>query len=415
MRHVLTRHRVTRVASLIFRNGPYAGKSLTIPAGKVVTMGRNRDIELPLPDLKLSRRHCQIEAGLAGYILRDMNATNGTYLNGKRITGEVNLRNFDRILIGDTEIEFQCPEEMEEAQTRVGMPEPAKLTPKAAVSDALEPVTTESKAHALAMPQPSWNVAAPTTQAMQQGGAATSAAQAELTAALQELALPMPPEPGAAPTAPAAEKPQLFFCDQCDGSIPAVDLDLGMAKEIDGRLFCRDCLARGASVGPAQAAGALEPFTDVPLDAALQRPTQIQRPAAAGPASEIDDILKGLDDVEEIIVPDGPVKANRVVTKQEIDPARLGVVAAHLSTGSTRRMKPLTPEGQLKPALPPPQVSKKQLDDLLGDDFEELEEIGAPLPPAPAPKPAAKPAPAKPAPAAASEDEDLIEIGSSGP
>jgi hypothetical protein len=220
------------------------------------------------------------------------------------------------------------------------VPEPARLAaaPGAAVSDALEPVTTESKAKEIAINQAAWNMAAPPTQSMNQDGGVSPAAQAQLAAALEELARPLPPEPGAAPAA-SAEKPQLFFCDKCDGSIPAVDLDLGMAKEIDGRLFCRDCLARGVSVGPAQAAGALEPFTDVPLDAVLQKPAQVPKPAAAPAAapSEIDDILKGLDDVEEIVVPEGPPKANRVVTKQEVDPARMGVVAAHLSTGSTRR------------------------------------------------------------------------------
>jgi len=376
------------VASLIFRNGPYAGKSLSIATGKVVTMGRNRDIELPLPDLKLSRRHCQIEAGLAGYILRDMNATNGTYLNGKRIVGEVHLRNFDRILIGDTEIEFQYPEEMGEPQTRAGSPDPAKLTggvPHASVSVALEPVTTESKVSGPFVPS---------TQAMRQG---TSAAQSDFYAALKELALPLPPDPDAVPV---IEKPQLLFCDQCDGSIPDVDLDLGVAKEIDGRIFCRDCLASGVIVGPLQAAGALEPFLDVPLDAALQRPTQVPRPSTVSTAREIEleNMLRDLDDVEEIVIPDRPAK---VVQKQEIDPTSLGVVAAHLSAGSTRRIKPVSTAGQPKSALPPPLVSRKQMDELLGDDFEELDEFGAPLPSASPPKLAAA-------------DDDLIEIGSSG-
>ena len=95
------------MAKLIFRNGPYAGKSVALPEGKSITLGRNRDIELPLPDLKLSRRHCVISHGRTGCLVADLSSTNGTFLNGTRLGKDpVVLNDFDRVVLGDTEIEF---------------------------------------------------------------------------------------------------------------------------------------------------------------------------------------------------------------------------------------------------------------------------------------------------------------------
>jgi pSer/pThr/pTyr-binding forkhead associated (FHA) protein len=99
------------VARLIFRNGPYAGKALQLPTGKTITVGRNRDLELPLPDLRLSRRHCQLEYRQDGFVVRDLDSTNGTFLNGERLQGEKALRHLDLVVIGDTEMEFQRSEE----------------------------------------------------------------------------------------------------------------------------------------------------------------------------------------------------------------------------------------------------------------------------------------------------------------
>lgn len=392
------------MATLVFRNGPYAGKTLQIPPGKVICMGRNRDIELPLPDLKLSRRHCQIESGMAGYILRDLGSTNGTYLNGQRVSGEVSLRNFDRLLIGDTEIEFQSPEELEDLQTRVGAPEPQKLAAPAGpaatapVSNALEPVTGATVARtesAAPIPVP----------VIVQGP--DPAVMRELAAALQELAKPLPAEPGSAQ--PPAAKPQLYFCDQCDGSIPSVDLDLGLAKEISGKLFCKECIGRGVSVGSQGAAAAAAMFTDLAPAAAPMVAVE------AEVQQDLDEILKGLD-VEEVISDDVPDRAPKVVVKADLESFKrdLGVVGVESPPGgSTRRMRPLTADGEPKPLDPAGELD--ELDELLGEDLEEIE-APPPVPVAQA-RPPAKPAPARPAPPkrTSSDDDDLIEIGSSGP
>ena len=99
----------------MFRSGPYAGKALTLPTGKTVTMGRNRDVELPLPDPKLSRRHCQVAYDGQRVLVKDLGSTNGTFLNGVRLPADTDndLKSFDRIVLGDIEIEILDVEPVE--------------------------------------------------------------------------------------------------------------------------------------------------------------------------------------------------------------------------------------------------------------------------------------------------------------
>jgi len=130
------------VAKLVFHSGAYQGKRVTLPPGKSITLGRNRDIDLPLPDPKLSRKHCQIVSRTDQFIVRDLNSTNGTFVNGTRLSGEYQLKPFDRIVLGDIELEF-----LDEAA--------ARITPDAARTAVGNPAvaTTPSRAQpAVAMP-----------------------------------------------------------------------------------------------------------------------------------------------------------------------------------------------------------------------------------------------------------------------
>jgi hypothetical protein len=50
-----------------------------------VRIGRGVDNDLVLRDVRVSRQHAAIEPSGDGWIVRDMNSTNGTYLEGRRI------------------------------------------------------------------------------------------------------------------------------------------------------------------------------------------------------------------------------------------------------------------------------------------------------------------------------------------
>src|SRR4051794_8487083 len=73
----------------------FGSATLTLqgPSGKIryeitgdrTTVGRTRDNEIVLQDPAVSSHHCEFVAEKVGLVLRDMNSSNGTYVNGRRI------------------------------------------------------------------------------------------------------------------------------------------------------------------------------------------------------------------------------------------------------------------------------------------------------------------------------------------
>ncbi len=64
-------------------------------------IGRRQDCDLRIPTRDVSRRHCEIVPGekRGEVLLRDLGSSNGTYVNGKRVTETV-LHPGDRLTIG---------------------------------------------------------------------------------------------------------------------------------------------------------------------------------------------------------------------------------------------------------------------------------------------------------------------------
>lgn len=71
------------------------------------TIGRLSDNDVVLPDPYLSRRHCAVLVhSTASCELHEMASKNGTYLNGRRISGPTNLHSGDEIRICDKQLVF---------------------------------------------------------------------------------------------------------------------------------------------------------------------------------------------------------------------------------------------------------------------------------------------------------------------
>lgn len=70
---------------------------------KVITIGRMNGNDVIVNDDKVSRHHLQIvQFDDGSFHLIDFNSTNGTYVNGNRVPGEVVLDKEDFVRIGDT-------------------------------------------------------------------------------------------------------------------------------------------------------------------------------------------------------------------------------------------------------------------------------------------------------------------------
>jgi hypothetical protein len=89
--------------------GENAGETFEVKTN--TSIGRERDNDLMLLDLKASRHHAQVylDADTDQWMLDDSGSANGTFLNDMRITGPTLLRSGDRITVGETELALTIP------------------------------------------------------------------------------------------------------------------------------------------------------------------------------------------------------------------------------------------------------------------------------------------------------------------
>jgi pSer/pThr/pTyr-binding forkhead associated (FHA) protein len=67
-------------------------------------VGRDKTADLVLRDPEVSRRHVRFEGHEAVVYLQDLNSSNGTFLNGRRVTSAIEVREGDEIDVGTTRI-----------------------------------------------------------------------------------------------------------------------------------------------------------------------------------------------------------------------------------------------------------------------------------------------------------------------
>jgi len=69
--------------------------------GAIKTIGRARGVDFVVDAPLVSRVHCRLTAHPGGHLeLEDLDSTNGTYLNGTRVSGRIRLSGGDRIGVG---------------------------------------------------------------------------------------------------------------------------------------------------------------------------------------------------------------------------------------------------------------------------------------------------------------------------
>lgn len=97
----------SRTATLIVIQGAEYDLGRRVRCDMPVTIGRDVNVELPLSDGSISRRHCTIERlGPGAYQLVDLGSTNGTRIGGRRIQGTSPLCEGDKIFVGASAIRF---------------------------------------------------------------------------------------------------------------------------------------------------------------------------------------------------------------------------------------------------------------------------------------------------------------------
>jgi pSer/pThr/pTyr-binding forkhead associated (FHA) protein len=92
------------------------------------TIGRVDDNAFPVPEGSISSHHCEIHLRGSEVVVKDLNSTNGTFINGQQITGEGVLKTGQILRLGQVEMRL----ESEEIRTATGkkLPDQTMIIPQ---------------------------------------------------------------------------------------------------------------------------------------------------------------------------------------------------------------------------------------------------------------------------------------------
>ena len=85
---------------LVMRAGPAVGKVFPLE-GNELTIGRDASNPISINDGEVSRRHASLSLHGSGYVLQDLGSTNGTFINGRRLTVPQVLNPGDTVAFGE--------------------------------------------------------------------------------------------------------------------------------------------------------------------------------------------------------------------------------------------------------------------------------------------------------------------------
>ena len=91
---------------LTITQGGQAGQSAELADG-VILIGRGADAQLNLDDDYVSTRHARVVSGENGIYVEDLGSTNGSYVNGQRITAPTTVTLSDTVRIGRTTMKLE--------------------------------------------------------------------------------------------------------------------------------------------------------------------------------------------------------------------------------------------------------------------------------------------------------------------
>jgi hypothetical protein len=115
---------------LEIKTGPLAGKTTTVREGHILVVGRTERANLVIPlDPSMSGAHFALEWAPKGSRVVDRNSSNGTFLNGARVT-EAMVLDGDEIRAGQTTFVVHVVEQKE-----TELPQVLSASPAAALTD----------------------------------------------------------------------------------------------------------------------------------------------------------------------------------------------------------------------------------------------------------------------------------------
>jgi hypothetical protein len=90
---------------VVVRSDTQSGLDFTVTDATV--LGRSDEADVVLDDPYASEFHLRLVTSEDGLTLHDLGSTNGTYLNGRRVTAPAELRRGDAVQVGKTVMEIR--------------------------------------------------------------------------------------------------------------------------------------------------------------------------------------------------------------------------------------------------------------------------------------------------------------------
>ncbi|MEK7780978.1 MAG: FHA domain-containing protein [Verrucomicrobiota bacterium] len=94
------------MAKLVILSSGMTGRSHELKVDKT-TIGRVDDNTFPIAESSVSSHHCEILLRGSDVVVNDLNSTNGTFINGDKITGEAVLKPGQILRLGQIELRLE--------------------------------------------------------------------------------------------------------------------------------------------------------------------------------------------------------------------------------------------------------------------------------------------------------------------
>ncbi len=112
---------MTYTYRLVMKTGPNPGQIIPLDKTEYI-LGRDLSNDIVVNDSEVSRKHTKIYVFGQGFVVEDMGSTNGTFVNGQRISGPHTLIPGELIALGDQTTYLFEVAEVDEDATRVAAP-----------------------------------------------------------------------------------------------------------------------------------------------------------------------------------------------------------------------------------------------------------------------------------------------------